>query len=1355
MSLFSSDEKTTIFDSPTFEQDIRIHVDEDIGSASIAPSGRDVVLASRHGLHIIDLDSPFSPPRQIRHETPWMPADVQWSPFAARYYWVASTSNQRALIWNLEAAQPVEHVLHGHYRAITDINFSAHHPDVLATCAVDSFVQCWDLRAPSTPAMSFSDWYAGATQVKWNRQDPHILASSHDKFLRIWDDRKGATPLTTIDAHATKIYGIDWHRTDASRLITCSLDRTIKIWDYTASDVHPERIIRTHYPVWRARHTPFGCGLLAMPQRGDARLHLYDRRTDDDVPWDAHVEPGYSFRGHQGQVKEFLWRARGTLENNTDNRDFQLVTWGADRELILHRMQSKQYKPVGFEKGMKLKENWSLTRRGSPYTSFREVQEPKAIFAPPLSQQRTESNWETTQAVLEGRGSPGMTRTPVPATRDWINSGTVMTSSNLQARNVKKRQDNAPIAWMKGVKFGKKSGSSKDKSRNSVSADPKINAFRRQGESLQEEVIHTSDRFKKVTFEEVDISQRYTKISLNGPWAADGKQSFMQIDLLFPADYPEQACPRFHIVKASSIPEDRLEMLDDDLKKIAEAHVQHHLGCLEAILSYLLGEQDLKETIRWLSYEDSDDSLDRAESSSDEEDNLGDFSTSQSQTLDGESVLQTSILGSNANVPLPKACGALWASNGRLVCFFPPKSQQPSLLDRVGLSERNARSDGLFKGFGRINMSSPEPKETTSDQQEEGSEVSDSDESSESSSSSSSESGAGAAFLDRYAPPKAWQQATLRLTKLRTHSSVGSQIGSHVFSKGSAAMTKQKNVVTIHNVDDLLPVKQSLAKQYLVYGDSQTVCENNAAVAMENGFGSIADVWKLLGLILGEKVPLRMARIGRDDTEVMIIAQRQFVHMKRHHTGMALSFDEPEAVINPAHQGHIKWGDHPLGKYWLIRCLFDSFEKAADVQMLAMMSCVLANAGVDSMHQKRQFLGQPSIFDSMRLPGESLPYWASEEIAKSLQGPLVSVYISPDQSRASNSAYGSFSSTDGFRDMRSPPASEPTTPFSMASTPPLSLSRSSSHRVTAVQSMSGSPENKLPAPTSATSSFAASVWSRPFQLSSSPPTRKCISGEENLPSSGASTSGGSVTWGGSTIHGSNATMRRSFLAQEVGDAHSEGSTTDEDEIPTPPDQSVRVTYKNQTQFDDEGCLDVPLLKPEDERRGRYAAYRDAYATILEIWGLTVPAHEIRKFNAGYLAAQSQAQGAVFDDATSQNTLTITKLDAKTSEDVDQGLELVRTCGRCRNRAPVYGENRCAKCGVGLRLIACSICEEPVKGLYKSCVGCGHVAHLHCLRSWLDADLDVDGVKHDTLDSGCSEAGCDCRCAEHAYMGVAG
>lgn len=164
---------------------------------------------------------------------PWLVVDVQWSPFAARDYWVVSTANHRALVWNLNMREdsssgPIEHSLQGHTRAITDVNFSAHHPDLLATCSVDGDVHWWDLRRPRQPVLTFCDWFAGATQVKFNRQDPHIIASAHDRWLHVWDERRASKPVRTIAAHTSKIYGLDWNRTRSTGIVTCSLDKSIK-----------------------------------------------------------------------------------------------------------------------------------------------------------------------------------------------------------------------------------------------------------------------------------------------------------------------------------------------------------------------------------------------------------------------------------------------------------------------------------------------------------------------------------------------------------------------------------------------------------------------------------------------------------------------------------------------------------------------------------------------------------------------------------------------------------------------------------------------------------------------------------------------------------------------------------------------------------------------------------------------------------------------------------------------------------------------------------------------------------------------------------------------------------------------
>lgn len=154
--------------------------------------------------------------------------------------------------------------------------------------------------------------------------------------------QKGSIPVTKIYAHSAKIYGIDWAHNSSSTLVTCSLDKSIKIWNTNdASDVPapqrayhpseppalapravlhtPRHTIQTRYPVWRARDLPFGNGVLSLPQRGELILEMFHG---------ADEEPVEVFDGHEDVVKEFVWRRGGR-----DWGDFQLITWSKDRTL--------------------------------------------------------------------------------------------------------------------------------------------------------------------------------------------------------------------------------------------------------------------------------------------------------------------------------------------------------------------------------------------------------------------------------------------------------------------------------------------------------------------------------------------------------------------------------------------------------------------------------------------------------------------------------------------------------------------------------------------------------------------------------------------------------------------------------------------------------------------------------------------------------------------------------------------------------------------------------------------------------------------------------------------------------------
>lgn len=436
--------KTSLQDAPipistTFNRAVEISLMEPIGSMSISPANRDVVLAARKGLFILDLENPYDQPRFLPHLTTWVPADVQWNPHPARANWVASTSNNKLLVWNLDrpgayragpifsmpvasssnpgssptsphnmGATPstnltgtlphtpyyaesvtatvsqsssISHILNAHTRAITDINWSPFHPEILASCGIDTWMWAWDLREPSRPKQGYSAWNAAMTQVKWNRASPHRLATSCDNKVLIWDDRKGALPLATIEAAQSRIYGIDWSRDTSlglSRLVTCSLDGSVKWWDLDSPAAQQaigerrlvteeETMIETHTPVWRARHLPFGNGVMTLPQRGDTSLCMWAKDKPD--------EPVHRFEGHRDTVKEYLIRTQGGSNRERDDRKFQLITWSKDQTLRLWPISEEMMKAVGHKRGDPIRV--LQTRIGAENITYRIPPEPK------------------------------------------------------------------------------------------------------------------------------------------------------------------------------------------------------------------------------------------------------------------------------------------------------------------------------------------------------------------------------------------------------------------------------------------------------------------------------------------------------------------------------------------------------------------------------------------------------------------------------------------------------------------------------------------------------------------------------------------------------------------------------------------------------------------------------------------------------------------------------------------------------------------------------------------------------------------------------------------------------------------
>jgi WD40 repeat protein len=661
-----------------FHTGATISINQPVGSLSISPSSRDVCLASRKGLYILDLANLESAPRFVPQGGTWQIADVQWSPHAVTDNLILSTSCQKLLVWDLAANTALNRSIEAHERAITDINWHALNPNMMATVGMDAAVRAWDLRHDcKRPAVRLSAWGAAGTQVKWNRLNEYVLATAHHREVLLWDTRKGSVPVDTVKAHDSKIYGIDWDRVEAHKLVTCSLDKSIKYWsipslsggrDSTFYPYHYETV-NTNYPVWRARHLPFGQGVLALPQRGETALEMFGIGGDT---------PLHRFEGSSGVVKEFVWRIRGGNDLGVEDREFQLVTWSKDRKLRIWNVPREVTEKAGYKPGAPI-----------PYRSSRLGAKNRTFTAIPGGDVRANGIPLRPQGAQSS--SPvfnfGMPAGPSGIARQRLLAHTQreagMTRGGGQARKIDQLEwltkivptdDHAKTASTAGSRTPSVSeraserDSSGSRSRSITKREPlrPLSASTRtpsrvRGEkpekeelmSLKEEVVLVHKRFprSKVNFERVsylvfcsslhqlDLTGRKLTMSMNGPWANGNRVAFVRIHWSFPQNYPYgNEIPTFELERNATVSQITRQRMVSTIKEIRSNSRQ----CLVSVTEFLLGYHE--RTGRRALEEESDSDNDDVD----------------------------------VNVPmLIRTTGAVFGPNGQLACFFPKQTVLP------------------------------------------------------------------------------------------------------------------------------------------------------------------------------------------------------------------------------------------------------------------------------------------------------------------------------------------------------------------------------------------------------------------------------------------------------------------------------------------------------------------------------------------------------------------------------------------------------------------------------------------------------------------------------------------------------
>lgn len=342
-----------------------------VAAISVGPDRDSVALANKEGLFLFSLDQPRKPPVFVKNPGEWSMADIQWNPHLARREWIAATSDRQLVIWNVDGAKEasgppslpqrghnsasrnVERWYQGHTRTITDLDWSTHTPDLIATAGFDSWIHVWDMRVPNTgmqpgplddaslgpsdvlgnPPASFCPFGTGAPLTFFSRHDPNLLVSSHHTDLHVWDLRRpGPRALHTVrSAHRLEIRGLDWSRGPNQTLVSSGQDRAIRVWDISGSEARLVEERTLEYAPWKCRWAPAGDGFVVLPFGNNRNnLYLYPPAHGDSG---APVDPVAVLEGHEESIVDFVFRPR-------TSDSFDVVSWGLDETLRVWQVGS-------------------------------------------------------------------------------------------------------------------------------------------------------------------------------------------------------------------------------------------------------------------------------------------------------------------------------------------------------------------------------------------------------------------------------------------------------------------------------------------------------------------------------------------------------------------------------------------------------------------------------------------------------------------------------------------------------------------------------------------------------------------------------------------------------------------------------------------------------------------------------------------------------------------------------------------------------------------------------------------------------------------------------------------------------
>lgn len=550
---------------------------------------------------------------------------------------------------------------------------------------------------------------------------------------------------------------------------------------------------------------------------------------------------------------------------------------------------------------------------------------------------------------------------------------------------------------------------------------------------------------------------------------------------------------------------------------------------------------------------------------------------SDDEIFDGTTMLGSGnlMLPGGVNVPLPKSCGALFAANGQLVTYFPPKPRSSAKADELepGSTLRSSKVARAFPTFGNFGNRFTNLGH-------------DSDSESIASADSIGLGGSSPIELPPSTPDsQAWHSKFSPSKRNLSHAG------------------NQRSVnVSVREIDEFSNLRQDLATRYSLACESAAgapmLTEANAQVASNLGLGRVANLWRLVGHALSKQG--HAAEDGAASGIDSLDFGAPFPGVTESTPSMLA-----DTKLSPESSQFVM-AAHMLGESWLVAQVLGMAESTADLQTLGCISALLLSHAATVKDNSRSSFNSHSGL-------HSTDYFAKQQTRQPAPRPIpllrndsrdsVVIHRSPTKHRP-NSKTSS----------RNP--SQPTTPRpdSLSSTPPYpfpNLSRQGSRIST---SGSASPETHRSSFSAAAKYYAQSITEKFSTYGTSPPTKRLGTSPGNELSFSLPTGswGKSVSFASTTDTAQDSRQSGTQSSYNDDDGYDSDRTIEDSSLPhTPKSGSVEIMFKTNDAFESqtssdrtENALLPPLLLVKAQ------VWVRSYAEQLRAWDMIIEAAEL-------------------------------------------------------------------------------------------------------------------------------------------------